>query len=189
MQVELSATALWPGVDGLLLLLSALARAPMYCAWCHMTPVVCGAQAAFVANPTTHTGDSIVIMMLAQLMPDEAAAAEAAAAAAAAAEAAELAAKAAAAAAAADVDKVESDDPWADATSQQDKQQKQKQQDAAAAAAEAAAAGASAQVRQCWLSICFTLLSAVFSHSTVLALAAHCRCTHDSRDCSSYLRA
>jgi hypothetical protein len=101
LQVELSATALWPGVDGLLLLLSALARQPMYCAWCHMLPVVCGAQAAFVANPTAHTADSIMVMMVAQLMPDEAAAAETAAAAAAAAAAAEAVAASAASAAAA----------------------------------------------------------------------------------------
>lgn len=69
-QVELSGTAVWPGLDGLLLLLSALARQPLHCAWAHVLPVVCGAQAAFVACPTTHTADTLVMMLIAQLMPD-----------------------------------------------------------------------------------------------------------------------
>lgn len=69
-QVELSATAVWPGLDGLLLLLSALARQPLHCCWAHMLPVVCGAQAAFVASPTTHTADTLAMMVVAQLMPD-----------------------------------------------------------------------------------------------------------------------
>jgi hypothetical protein len=67
----------WPGLDGLLLLLSALARQPLHCAWAHMLPVVCGAQAAFVACPTTHTADTLAMMVVAQLMPDAAAAADA----------------------------------------------------------------------------------------------------------------
>jgi hypothetical protein len=72
-QVELSGTAVWPGLDGLLLLLSALARQPLHCAWAHMLPVVCGAQAAFVACPTTHSADTLAMMVVAQLMPDAAA--------------------------------------------------------------------------------------------------------------------
>jgi hypothetical protein len=84
-QVELSGTAVWPGLDGLLLLLSALARQPLHCAWAHMLPVVCGAQAAFVACPTTHSADTLAMMVVAQLMPDAAANAAAADAAAAAA--------------------------------------------------------------------------------------------------------
>ncbi|WIA16763.1 hypothetical protein OEZ85_013414 [Tetradesmus obliquus] len=80
-QVELSGSAVWPGLDGLLLLLSALARQPLHCAWAHMLPVVCGAQAAFVACPTTHTADTLAIMVVAQLMPEPAAAAANAAAA------------------------------------------------------------------------------------------------------------
>jgi hypothetical protein len=83
-QVELSGTAVWPGLDGLLLLLSALARQPLHCAWAHMLPVVCGAQAAFVACPTTHSADTLAMMVVAQLMPDAAANAAAADAAAAA---------------------------------------------------------------------------------------------------------
>ncbi|KAF6259723.1 hypothetical protein COO60DRAFT_981413 [Scenedesmus sp. NREL 46B-D3] len=72
-QVELSGTAVWPGLDGLLLLLSALARQPLHCAWAHMLPAVCGAQAAFVACPTSHTADTLAMMVVAQLMPDAAA--------------------------------------------------------------------------------------------------------------------
>ncbi|KAF8065439.1 hypothetical protein HT031_003040 [Scenedesmus sp. PABB004] len=71
LQVELSATCVWPGLDGLLLLLSALVRQPLHCAWAHVLPVVCGAQAAFVACPTAHSADSLALMLVGQLMPDD----------------------------------------------------------------------------------------------------------------------
>lgn len=35
-----------------------------------MLPVVCGAQAAFVASPSTHPSDIIAFMVVAQLMPE-----------------------------------------------------------------------------------------------------------------------
>eukprot|EP00879_Flechtneria_rotunda_P021133 GHRR01022263.1.p1 GENE.GHRR01022263.1~~GHRR01022263.1.p1 ORF type:complete len:456 (+),score=212.59 GHRR01022263.1:1042-2409(+) len=73
LQVELSATCVWPGIDGLLLLLSAVARQPLYCAWAQLLPGgVCGVQAAFVSAPVTHTSDTIAIMLIGQLMPEPA---------------------------------------------------------------------------------------------------------------------
>jgi len=123
-----------------------------------MLPVVCGAQAAFVANPTTHTADSIVIMMVAQLMPDEAAAAEAAAAAA----AAEQQEAAAAAAAAAGTES----DAGSEVSSKGDGKEEGEGEATTAAAAAAAAAGVQVMPMRCVVQ----LVVRSSSHEVLLAV-------------------
>jgi hypothetical protein len=71
LSMELSAVATTPGVDGLLLLLSALGRGPLHVAWAHVLPTLLGAQAALVGSPLVRQSDTIAIMVTAQLLPDD----------------------------------------------------------------------------------------------------------------------
>ncbi|KAI8464574.1 MAG: hypothetical protein J3K34DRAFT_114028 [Monoraphidium minutum] len=66
---ELPVAAAWPGVDGLLLALSALARQPLRCAWQRALPAVCGAQAAYLTAPAAAPNEAVAIVVTLQLMP------------------------------------------------------------------------------------------------------------------------
>jgi hypothetical protein len=66
---ELPVVATWPGVDGLLLALSALARQPLRCAWRRALPAVCGAQAAYLSAPAASPNESVALVVTLQLMP------------------------------------------------------------------------------------------------------------------------
>lgn len=66
---ELPVVATWPGVDGLLLALSALARQPLRCAWQRALPAVCGAQAAYLSAPAAAPNESVAVVVTLQLMP------------------------------------------------------------------------------------------------------------------------
>lgn len=66
---ELPVVATWPGVDGLLLALSALARQPLSCAWRRALPAVCGAQAAYLSAPAAAPSESLALVVTLQLMP------------------------------------------------------------------------------------------------------------------------
>jgi hypothetical protein len=66
---ELPVVATWPGVDGLLLALSALGRQPLRCAWQRALPAVCGAQAAYLTAPVAAPNESLALVVTLQLMP------------------------------------------------------------------------------------------------------------------------
>lgn len=66
---ELPVVATWPGVDGLLLTLSALARQPLRCAWQRALPAVCGAQAAYLSAPAAEPNESLALVVTLQLLP------------------------------------------------------------------------------------------------------------------------
>jgi hypothetical protein len=66
---ELPVAAAWPGVDGLLLALSALARQPLRCAWRRALPAVCGAQAAYLSAPAAAPSEVVALVVTLQLMP------------------------------------------------------------------------------------------------------------------------
>ena len=66
---ELPVVAAWPGTDGMLLVLSALARQPLHCAWRRALPGVCGAQAAYVTAPAAAPSESLALVVTLQLMP------------------------------------------------------------------------------------------------------------------------
>ncbi|GBF90113.1 hypothetical protein Rsub_02821 [Raphidocelis subcapitata] len=66
---ELPVVAAWPGVDGLLLALSAFARQPLRCAWQRALPAVCGAQAAYLTAPAAAPNESLALVLTLQLMP------------------------------------------------------------------------------------------------------------------------
>ena len=66
---ELPIVTTWPGVDGLLLALSALARQPLRCAWRRALPAVCGAQAAYLTAPVSSASDVLALVVTLQLMP------------------------------------------------------------------------------------------------------------------------
>jgi len=66
---ELPVVATWPGVDGLLLALSALARQPLRCAWRRALPAVCGAQSAYLSAPAAAPNESVALVVTLQLMP------------------------------------------------------------------------------------------------------------------------
>lgn len=68
-KAELPATALWPGVDGMLLALSALARQPLHCSWLRALPTLCGAQAAYITSLASSPNDTLAVILLGQLMP------------------------------------------------------------------------------------------------------------------------
>jgi hypothetical protein len=66
---ELPVVATWPGVDGLLLALSALGRQPLRCAWRRALPAVCGAQAAYLTAPAAAPNETLALVVTLQLMP------------------------------------------------------------------------------------------------------------------------
>lgn len=66
---ELPVVAAWPGIDGLLLALSAFARQPLRCAWQRALPAVCGAQAAYLTAPAAAPNESVALVLTLQLMP------------------------------------------------------------------------------------------------------------------------
>ncbi|KAG2451357.1 hypothetical protein HYH02_003961 [Chlamydomonas schloesseri] len=66
-RMELSGVCTWPGAEGGALLLSALLRQPLACAWMQHIPAVCGFQAGFVAS--TALDDMLSLVVITQLMP------------------------------------------------------------------------------------------------------------------------
>ena len=70
-QAELSAMCVWPEVEGLLLVLSALARQPLACCGMQAVPVVYGVQAAYLSSLVTSNKDMLAIMLVAQMLPEE----------------------------------------------------------------------------------------------------------------------
>jgi len=71
LQAELSAMCVWPEVEGLLLVLSALARQPLACCGMQAVPVVYGVQAAYLSSLVTSNKDMLAIMLVAQMLPEE----------------------------------------------------------------------------------------------------------------------
>lgn len=67
-RAELSGVCNWPGIDGLLLMFSALMSAPLTSVYLQAMPALGGCHGGFVAE-TAH-GESVALMVVAQLMPD-----------------------------------------------------------------------------------------------------------------------